>query len=326
MALANASPAAPGAAGLPGGTHRPHPPKPAVRSITISSSPNPSLQGEQVVIAGRLHGTRVGGLRVTLWRKTPRDRVFHFALSTRADDRGNYQIALGPRAATTNRLWYVSALHTRSQVTLQQVQALVTFTPSETLVAPNERVVFRGHVSPWHAGDQVRLQQLQTGGWHSIGRQTLNPASNFSFAHKFKAGQAQVRVLLPSNPRNADSVSTPLSFDVAGIHRIKHVVIIMQENRSFDSYFGTYPGADGIPAGVCVPDPMVGNCIAPFHNSADQNNGGPHSAASSTADIDGNRMDGFVGQAEKGSGCGTDPTNPNCSPCNQQALVLPAGK
>ena len=27
-----------------------------------------------------------------------------------------------------------------------------------------------------------------------------------------------------------------------GIHRIKHVVVIMQENRTFDSYFGTYPG------------------------------------------------------------------------------------
>ncbi|MGH3302459.1 MAG: alkaline phosphatase family protein, partial [Streptosporangiaceae bacterium] len=32
-----------------------------------------------------------------------------------------------------------------------------------------------------------------------------------------------------------------------GIHKIKHVIVIMQENRSFDSYFGTYPGADGIP-------------------------------------------------------------------------------
>ena len=27
-----------------------------------------------------------------------------------------------------------------------------------------------------------------------------------------------------------------------GIHKIKHVVVIQQENRSFDSYFGTYPG------------------------------------------------------------------------------------
>ena len=32
-----------------------------------------------------------------------------------------------------------------------------------------------------------------------------------------------------------------------GIHAIKHIVVIMQENRSFDSYFGTYPGADGFP-------------------------------------------------------------------------------
>src|SRR5207248_9025364 len=32
-----------------------------------------------------------------------------------------------------------------------------------------------------------------------------------------------------------------------GIHKIRHVVIIIQENRSFDNYFGTYPNADGIP-------------------------------------------------------------------------------
>ena len=40
--------------------------------------------------------------------------------------------------------------------------------------------------------------------------------------------------------------------------KIKHIIIIMQENRSFDEYFGTYPGADGIPMSngipsVCVP-------------------------------------------------------------------------
>src|SRR5439155_8320185 len=48
-----------------------------------------------------------------------------------------------------------------------------------------------------------------------------------------------------------------------GIHKIKHVIVIMQENRSFDEYFGTYPGADGIAMrqGVpvtCVPDPVGG--------------------------------------------------------------------
>ena len=33
----------------------------------------------------------------------------------------------------------------------------------------------------------------------------------------------------------------------SGIHKIEHVIVIQQENRSFDSYFGTFPGADGIP-------------------------------------------------------------------------------
>ena len=30
---------------------------------------------------------------------------------------------------------------------------------------------------------------------------------------------------------------------------IEHFVVLMQENHSFDNYFGTYPGADGIPDG-----------------------------------------------------------------------------
>src|SRR5579859_790992 len=51
-----------------------------------------------------------------------------------------------------------------------------------------------------------------------------------------------------------------------GIHKIAHVVMIVQENHSFDNYFGTYPGANGIPAGVCLPDPKHGGCVSPFHN------------------------------------------------------------
>src|SRR5208283_2185768 len=31
--------------------------------------------------------------------------------------------------------------------------------------------------------------------------------------------------------------------------RIKYVFVLFQENRSFDFYFGSYPGADGIYAG-----------------------------------------------------------------------------
>ena len=98
---------------------------------------------------------------------------------------------------------------------------------------------------------------------------------------------------------------------VPGIGRIKHVVVIMQENRSFDSYFGTYPGADGIPMKngvptVCVPDPASGTCIRPYHDPKDHNRGGPHGQVEAAADIDGGKMDGFVAQAEQGGSRFTD--------------------
>src|ERR1700675_5065375 len=79
------------------------------------------------------------------------------------------------------------------------------------------------------------------------------------------------------------------------IHLIQHVIIIMQENRSFDEYFGTYPGADGIPMQngvptVCVNDPKTGQCLKPYHNAQDVNAGGPHAAVSAKTDIAGGAM------------------------------------
>ncbi|HZR15402.1 MAG TPA: alkaline phosphatase family protein [Acidimicrobiia bacterium] len=103
-----------------------------------------------------------------------------------------------------------------------------------------------------------------------------------------------------------------------GIHKIEHVVVIMQENRSFDTYFGTFPGADGIPTKdgkptVCVPDPAKGTCAAPYVDHADVNGGGPHNYANASTDVNGGKMDGFVGQAEAGRKACADPTDPACT-------------
>src|SRR6266568_1150559 len=106
------------------------------------------------------------------------------------------------------------------------------------------------------------------------------------------------------------------------IHRIRHVVIIMQENRPFDSSFGTYPGADGIPglaghAGAvpCLPDPRRHRCQRPYHDTSNLNDGGPHGHNNAVADIDGGKMDGFIVQAERGQEqyCNTNPDSPDCS-------------
>ena len=111
----------------------------------------------------------------------------------------------------------------------------------------------------------------------------------------------------------------PSSGPVSGIHLIKHVIVIMQENRSFDSYFGTYPGADGIAMAngqptVCVPAAEPGApCVRPFPDHADRNGGGPHSQANATADIDGGKMDGFLVEQAKAQRHCTDPNNPACT-------------
>jgi phospholipase C len=102
-----------------------------------------------------------------------------------------------------------------------------------------------------------------------------------------------------------------------GIHKIKHVIVVMQENRSFDHYFGTFPGADGLPISggrftTCVNDPRTGACVYPYHDPADRNYGGPHGATDATMDINSGAMNGFIADAEKGrSGCATTDA-PSC--------------
>ena len=102
-----------------------------------------------------------------------------------------------------------------------------------------------------------------------------------------------------TQPRSK-TVPVPTAF--AQIHKIEHVIVVMQENRSFDNYFGKYPGADGIPMvnGVptaCLPDHRGRPCIRPFVDHSNVNGGGPHKFANANSDIDHGRMDGFVHQA-----------------------------
>jgi phospholipase C len=110
--------------------------------------------------------------------------------------------------------------------------------------------------------------------------------------------------------------------------RIKHIIIIMQENRSFDHYFGTYPGADGIPMQngvptVCINDPATGQCVKPYHDANDINYGGPHAAAAAVQDIDGGKMDGFIQAVEAARRlvC-LNPFTPGCTSGNNGPDVM----
>ena len=259
-------------------------------------------------------------MAVLLWRRLPAWQRFHPFYRTFTNANGRYQVVLPAGTVQTNWEWFATGTRLRSPTFPESVHAVVTLSSTATFAVAGDRETLSGQVTPDGPGQAVMIQKHSGKGWQTLAVSHLDRTSSFVLPHVFtSSGQQQWRAELPATNRNVESRSANVSITVAphtGIHLIRHVVVIMQENRSFDSYFGTFPGADGISPDTCVPDPINGGCVAPYHDPADVNYGGPHGQSNATADIDQGAMDGFVGQAEQGMGCTT--TNPNCSPCNNQ--------
>ena len=103
----------------------------------------------------------------------------------------------------------------------------------------------------------------------------------------------------PPNGASGTSGSAPAQ-PPKGIERIEHLIFIVQENRSFDHYFGTFPEADGLPTNAegtftsCIPDPVAGGCATPFHDPTLIDLGGPHDHGASVASVNDGKMDGFL--------------------------------
>jgi phospholipase C len=73
---------------------------------------------------------------------------------------------------------------------------------------------------------------------------------------------------------------------------IKHVVFIVKENRSFDNFYGRYPGADGTTMGKALTNGQTKNY--PLKNAPDvQAHDITHGFVAGMESIDGGRMDGF---------------------------------
>lgn len=79
---------------------------------------------------------------------------------------------------------------------------------------------------------------------------------------------------------------------------IEHFIVLMQENHTFDNYFGTYPGADGIPEGTCMPvdpfDKKNTECIEPFHIGSRPSEDLDHSLTTFKLQYNDGKMDGFI--------------------------------
>jgi phospholipase C len=76
---------------------------------------------------------------------------------------------------------------------------------------------------------------------------------------------------------------------------INHVIVLCQENHSFDQYFGSYPGLPagfGIPPGFTQPNGS-GGLVAPFHSTNLTPSDPDHQWAAIHSEWDQGKMDGF---------------------------------
>jgi phospholipase C len=74
-----------------------------------------------------------------------------------------------------------------------------------------------------------------------------------------------------------------------GMDKIEHVVFIVKENRTFDNYFGTFPGADGATSGKISTGEVIPLRHAPDMTPRDID----HSYQAAVEAIDGGAMDRF---------------------------------
>ncbi len=95
------------------------------------------------------------------------------------------------------------------------------------------------------------------------------------------------------------SLSLQINLAGSGSMPIKHIIILYQENRTFDQYFGTYPGANGLPLNVALPKTLGSKeMVGPFHLTNTSTRDLDHSSRTARVAYDNGKMDGFV-YAEK---------------------------
>jgi phospholipase C len=83
---------------------------------------------------------------------------------------------------------------------------------------------------------------------------------------------------------------------------IEHFIVVMQQNHTFDNYFGTYPGANGTPKDTCLPvslsDPST-SCVAPFKITNEPITDLSHSDVTFANQYQSGKMNGFVDALNK---------------------------
>ena len=83
---------------------------------------------------------------------------------------------------------------------------------------------------------------------------------------------------------------------------IEHLIVVMQQNHTFDNYFGTYPGANGIPKETCIPVSLSNEkaeCVSPFKITNEPITDLSHSDVIFANQFQKGKMNGFIDALNK---------------------------
>ncbi len=88
-----------------------------------------------------------------------------------------------------------------------------------------------------------------------------NDRRNFLRTATQAMGAAAALTVLPPSIRRA--LAVPAAVETGTIKDVKHIVILMQENRAFNHYFGTMKGVRGFGDRFPIPPPPSSGSRAP---------------------------------------------------------------
>ena len=184
-------------------------------SLSIASSPDPSMAGRKVVISGGLTGNPVSGAQVALWRELSGQSSFHQVAQTTTDSAGQYTFTMKRGSVNADQQWYVTANGLTSPTLQQKVDALIGLAAGSRTATAGQPVALSGHVTPSHAGQVLLIEQSRGGSWAVIARPRLGHGSGYRLSHKFmRAGSVKLRAVLPGDSRNNRSNSPTLTITI----------------------------------------------------------------------------------------------------------------
>lgn len=189
-------------------------------TLSLAAKPSPVVFSTPASATGKLVGTDVGGVSVTLEEDTtvplgdkftPTDKA-----TTGAD--GAYSFAIAPSVNTQYRSVAKTKPDTQSAAVLVKVRPRVDVTVSDLTRTAGARVTFAGAVLPARDGASAVIQRRRPGGWKTVGKATLADAGaeQSSYTKDITVRRdGTYRVKVPKDAEHVAGVSSRQKLNVA---------------------------------------------------------------------------------------------------------------